>query len=138
MKKRVYTACDFDEFAAVWPNLGERTVFFLTDSAAALRGDDLDYAEWRAMTAAATAAAASAASSGTARIVAAADVEVSGASTVDDQIAVGSASVPAASVVSFHVDEHLRHESTEDDLIQQDLLWYAPSEIDHLLGDFRG
>lgn len=138
MKKRVYTACDFEEFAAAWPNLGKRTVFFLTESAQTLRGDDLDYAEWRAMTAAATAAAASAAASGAARIVAAADVEVSGASNVDDQIAVSTASIPAASIVSFHVDEHLRHSSTEDELIEQDLLWFAPSEIDQLLEDFRG
>lgn len=137
MKKRVYTACDFEEFANTWPDLGRRTVFFLTDAAAAQRGDDLDYAEWRAMMTAAAAAAAPAAASGTARIVAAADAEVAGASDVDEAIAVGTAEIPASEVVSFHIDESLRHECSEDELLQADLLWYAPSEIDGLIDDFR-
>lgn len=132
---RAYAPFTLAELRSTWPQTPIDHAFAPDAAARGLTGDDLEEAEWLAL----SAAAAKAGETGAARAVLALDIDAS----TEQQLAPGLSLIrptAATHVISAHVDEIdvvtrlAEHPESAQEILQEaGLLWYDVSELDELI-----
>ncbi len=143
MTIRAYIPFTVSELAAQWPHPTVSTAFAPDAAARALRGDDLEEAEWLAMSAAAAQAGQRAVeghSPAELRAVLAVDVDPAHEEPIAPGISLVTIDAGDLDIASVHADEpavaaRLSGEAAHDERVYDEasLLWYAPAEVSGLL-----
>lgn len=130
-------------FASAWPLRGPHTVFAPGPQERRLTGDDLELAEYRAMSAAAASIADDAVTQGSPRAVVAVDVPATALTDAAEVVAgvvMGTADVDPLRVASVHIDDPEGFAGLPEDrdgaltaLAGSDLLWFDSAEVDQLV-----
>lgn len=140
---RAYAPFTGQLFAATWPMDDPVAVFAPGPQERRLTGDDLELAEYRAMTAAAASVSEDALRSGSPRAVVAVDLPddaVSAATEVVAGVVVGTATIDPLRTASVHIDDPEGFAALPEDrdaalteLAGSDLLWFDSAEIGQLI-----
>lgn len=140
---RAYAPLVGRTFASVWPFAGPLTVFAPGPQERRLTGDDLEVAEYRAMSAAAASIADEALTASSPRAVVAVDLPdaaLADAAEVVAGVVMGSAEVDPHLVASVHIDDPdgfaalpEERDSAVSALAGSDLLWFDSAEVDQLI-----
>lgn len=130
-------------FVSAWPLSGPHTVFAPGPQERRLTGDDLELAEYRAMSAAAASIADDAVTQGSPRAVVAVDVRATALTDAAEVVAgvvMGAADVDPLRVASVHIDDPEGFAGMPEDrdgaltaLAGSDLLWFDSAEVDQLV-----
>lgn len=140
---RAYAPLVGRTFASEWPVSGPLTVFAPGPRERLLTGDDLELAEYRAMSAAAASIADDAVTAGSPRAIVAVDVAdtaLADAAEVVAGVIMGAAEVDPRLVASVHIDDPEGftelpedHDAAVSALAGSDLLWFDSAEIGQLV-----
>ncbi|WAL40352.1 hypothetical protein BRM1_00280 [Brevibacterium sp. BRM-1] len=138
---RAYAPLTLPQLAAAWPDPQIPLAYAPDAAGRALSGDDLEEAEWLALSAAAEHAAREAAAGGRLRAVLAVDVTGAQETALGaGLVAVAPAEASEIAIVSAHLDEPglaarlgRGQEADAQALSEAALLWYDPSELRDVL-----